>query len=299
MMFFHLCDETIAGTPYYYPILHTLSFFMAWFFFKSGMFYKDKKIQDVIKSGIKKYIIPAVIFSIIGFAFYLLTFNPHATLSDELIYFYIFGSVHGHTPIWFLFSFFAVQLLFAIMRKCRLNPAIIATISLGLYFSSKYIGFRPYWIYNTSLGLLFYSMGNLLKEHQYNRIATGICIVIYLGLFFFHTNIDFQYGKFNPFAIAIPWALAGCILTNTLFKAFPSLCVAPLKFFGHYAMEFYCTHIIVLYAIRKIVNPLDLSTTDIFLISFLFATFIIVFAIILHFFKLKHIQWMFGRSSIT
>lgn len=295
MMFFHLCDETIVGTPFYYPILHTLSFFMAWFFFKSGMFYREREILDVIKTGFKKLIIPAVVFSIFGFAFYWLTVNPHATISDEINHFYVFGSVHGHTPIWFLFSLFAVQLSFAVLSKCRLNPAIIAILSLGLYFSSKYIGFRPYWIYNTLLGLLFYSLGLLLKEHQYNRIATVICIALYFGLYFFHTDIDFQYGKFKPFAIAIPWALAGCILTNTLFKTVPRLCVAPISFFGRHAMEFYCTHIIVLYAIRILVNPYTLSTTDIFFIFLLFAFYIIIFAIILHFFKLKYIQWMFGK----
>ncbi|MBP5515593.1 MAG: acyltransferase family protein [Bacteroidales bacterium] len=296
MMFFHLCDETIVGTPYYYPILHTLAFFMAWFFFKSGMFYRDWEIRDVIKTGFKRFIIPAVIFAVIGFAFYLLTVNPHATLSDEIKYFYVFGSVHGHTPIWFLFSLFAVQVIFTIIRKCKLNSVVIAVISLGLYFSSKYIGFRPYWIYNISLGLLFYSLGLLLKDHQYNRTITITCLVIYFGLYFFHTDIDFQYGLFKPFVIAIPWALAGCILTNTLFKTFPRLCVAPLSFFGRYAMEFYCTHIIILYAIRKIVDSIDCPLSGVFTISFLFAVYIVIFAIILHYFKLKHIQWMFGKS---
>lgn len=39
MMFMHLLGFAIGTvSKYYYPLTHFLSFFMAWFYFKAGMF---------------------------------------------------------------------------------------------------------------------------------------------------------------------------------------------------------------------------------------------------------------------
>ena len=43
-----------------------LYFFMAWFFFKSGMFFKDKPIKAVIKSSAKRLLAPWAVFNAIG-----------------------------------------------------------------------------------------------------------------------------------------------------------------------------------------------------------------------------------------
>lgn len=51
-------------------ILQPLSFFMAWFFYKSGMFYKDRNFNEVFRYGIKRLIVPAIVFSLIGFILY-------------------------------------------------------------------------------------------------------------------------------------------------------------------------------------------------------------------------------------
>lgn len=192
VMLFHLCDSSIYGTPYFYPILHTLSFFMAWFFFKSGMFYKDRKIKDVIVSGLRKLVVPALLFSAIGFIYYLISVHPETSLSNEIGYIYVFGSVHGATPMWFLFSLFAVLVLFTLLRKCKIQPIIIVIIAIALYFSNKAIGFRPYWAYNIPLGLVFFALGNLLKEIQYRKGTIIICMIVYFGLFSFILILTFN-----------------------------------------------------------------------------------------------------------
>ena len=43
-----------------------LSFFMSWFFYKSGMFYKDKTCKELLVGGGKKLLIPYVVFSLVG-----------------------------------------------------------------------------------------------------------------------------------------------------------------------------------------------------------------------------------------
>lgn len=297
MMFFHLCVSTIYNTPLYHIILHPLSFFMAWFFFKSGMFFKEHNFVELIKRVIRKLIIPAIFFSLIGFICYLITDKPEINLYRELGYAYVFGTFHGNIPLWFLYSLFVVQIMFNALRRLHISPMIIALSGLCLYVLNKYIGFRPYWTYNIPLGLMFVALGFLLKNIQYDKRIIIPCLIIYWGLFFFSTEINFMYGKFNPEYITIPWALAGCILTNVLFKSFPRICIKPLRFFGRHAMEFLCTHIIVIAFIEMFIHTHQLSINPILFEFFLFTIYVIALSTILHFCNLTHIQWMFGRTA--
>ena len=296
MMFTHICASTIFDSPYYYAIRHTLSFFMAWFFFKSGMLYKERKITDVLLLSFKRLIIPAIVFSIIGFIYYFLSNTPETTLSNELRHFYAYGSFNGNFPLWFLFSLFVVQVEYSVIKKCHIPSLIIAILALSMYYICKYIGFRPYIVYNSSLGLFFYAMGNALKDLQYKKQIIIVCIFVYICLYLIHFEIDFLYYIFKPAVIAFPWALAGCILTNVLFKSFPCLCISPLRFFGIHAMEFYCTHIVIIYLIEDVFKSTNLHIPFVAFMSISFALYLIAFSLILHFFKFKHIQWMFGRS---
>ena len=298
VMFYHICGLSFYKIPICYCFLDPLSFFMAWFFFKSGMYYKDRCFKDELLSGLKKLIIPALFFSFIGYLCYLLINHLDFSISQEIDAFYLFGAFHGNIPLWFLFSLFAVRLLYLFLQKCHINSFFIIIISLGLFYLDKTIGFRPYWTYYIPLGLLFYSIGLSLKDTQYNLKLIIFCIIIYFGLFFIQKDIDFLFGKFIPAIVAFPWALSGCILINALFKYIPCLCKKPLNFFGRHAMEYYCTHYIIVSLIgvlTKNINSVHLSIAIEFLI---FAFYIILFALIIHFFKLKHIQWMFGRCVL-
>ena len=299
MMIYHLCVSIKDNYEALYPILHTLSFFMAWFFFKSGMFFKERPLFETIQQCIKKLIVPYVVFSIVAFVIYYIVKLPAVDFSFEWRILYLFGSLIHNIPLWFLFSLFAVQITYSILHKCKLNPYIIAGLSLSLFFLNKTIGFRPYWMLNIPLGLLFYSLGQIFKDIQYKPIVIIISLFVYFGLYFVYSYIDFSVGKITPIYVAIPWSLAGCMLINVLFKSFPQFCITPLRFFGKHAMEFFCTHIIFLDYFEHIVehNELIISYTAFKIIAFV--TYILVFSIILHLFKLKRIQWMFGRSNHT
>lgn len=270
---------------------------MAWFFFKSGMFYKERIIYEVFINGLKKLIIPAVLFSAIGFFCYYIIERPKTTFFDEMSFFYVFGTFHGNTPIWFLYSLFVVQILYSLLRKCKINNILIVIFSIGLYYADRLIGFRPYPTYNIPLGLLFFALGNHLKDIQYNKNTIIICLVIYSISLLFHILIDFYPGEFTPFLITIPFALAGCILTNNLFKSFPCICVTPLRFIGHHAMEFYCTHIIIIYLIEQFIIHHTIPINKIVFEFIAFGLYLLLFSIIIHYFKMKQLQWLFGNRN--
>lgn len=293
VMLYHLYDINIK--PLYYILLFPLSFRIAWFFFKGGMFYKERNVKDVLLSGLKKLIIPAFVFNIIGFVFYIVVEHPENNIFNELDFLYVFGSLHGDTPLWFLLSFFATQIIYTLLHKLHINPCIIAIIAIGLFFTNRLIGFRPYWTYNIPIGLLFYSFGAIFKELQYKKTVVIISIIIYSSLLFINKELYFYFAKFHPFLVAIPWALAGCILINAIFRSYQIICISPLKFLGRYSMEFYCTHFIIINLIEAYIRNNTLPISDMAFRSIIFALYCLTLTLILNFFKLKHIKWVFGR----
>ena len=294
VMLYHLYDLTYK--PLYYILLFPLSFRIAWFFFKGGMFYKERGFKDVLFSGFKKLVVPAVVFNIIGFICYIVVEKPQINIINEIDFLYVFGSLHGDTPLWFLLSFFAIQIIYSLLRKMKISPIIIAFFSIGLFYTNKIIGFRPYWAYNIPIGLLFYALGSFFKEIQYKKNVIIISIIIYSSLLLVNKELYFYFAKFHPFLVAIPWALAGCILINVLFKSFPIIGIKPLKLLGQYSMEFYCTHFIIINLIEAYIRNNTLPISDMAFRSIAFAIYIIVLFVTLHFFKLSHIQWIFGKT---
>ena len=91
--------------------------FMAWFFYKSGMFHKQMEFDEVIKRNVKKLLYPFVCYTIIGeliFWFYLYN-NGILTIREltiqPIIELCFNGSLSGNLPLWFLVSLFMVKMV--------------------------------------------------------------------------------------------------------------------------------------------------------------------------------------------
>lgn len=70
MIYIHICPWVgISPLPH---VGKFLFFFMAWFFYKSGMFFHNISFSECYKKGIQRLMIPYIIFSIIGwFMFFI------------------------------------------------------------------------------------------------------------------------------------------------------------------------------------------------------------------------------------
>ena len=55
-------DTIFGGVIAYYPLL----FFMAWFFFKGGMYYREESLATCISKGITRLLVPYAVFSVIA-----------------------------------------------------------------------------------------------------------------------------------------------------------------------------------------------------------------------------------------
>ena len=53
MIFGHFCGFCGLGGVFDYVFLRMLEILMFWFFFKSGMFYREREIKDVVSGGVK------------------------------------------------------------------------------------------------------------------------------------------------------------------------------------------------------------------------------------------------------
>lgn len=72
MMLTHLYGHyEVPKGVFYLGVSQLLTFFMAWFFFKAGMFYKQERPKDVFIKKFNRLLVPFVIYSIIGYVVYV------------------------------------------------------------------------------------------------------------------------------------------------------------------------------------------------------------------------------------
>lgn len=96
-------------------ISRVLYFFMPWFFFKAGMFFRTKPRREFYRSNARRLLVPFAVFSLIGYLLWL----PGVISNDSLSLTYkIFaptmqlvkeGSLTANMPLWFLLSLFLVK----------------------------------------------------------------------------------------------------------------------------------------------------------------------------------------------
>ncbi|WP_028909541.1 acyltransferase family protein [Prevotella sp. AGR2160] len=252
-----------------------LGFFMSWFFFKSGMFYKEKPFREVLRSSAKRLLVPYIVFTIIGAICEILFRIGDPSLSTfGLITRPLYETLYDESPSWslanwFLLSLFIVRIAFAALKKMKVNTIVIFTVSLLLAYAVNklyyviqpapyviMIGgkhlllYIPYYWGNIFYGLVFYSLGLLLKDLQFNKYAFVIAAALYIIHFFYKSGIDVRaddvHGMFPAYPLAVVYSIAGIIVFNNIFKRFINKKIPLLTYVGKNSMIYYVTHYITL-----------------------------------------------------
>ena len=258
-----------------------LGFFMHWFFFKAGMFYKPSADYKVL--AVKKYkrlIIPYLVFAIIGqIAHSVLLivkgdYNiTHHTLKP-LEYIFTTGAPSGISPLWFLFSLFGATLLFnyIITKKRWLLFAIIVIIPFLLIYT------KPYWIANICVGIIFIFLGYKLKELQYNNYIFVVSIILYLLLQTLYpsaVHMRANHAAFGSYILFYPIALFGIISINNIFKRirynFPLL-----SWVGRNSMGFYLIHWVIMTLVETVFVLLSVNNLQLYTISLAVANIVFI-----------------------
>lgn len=111
-------------------VLKLLSFFMAWFFFKAGMMFKERPVKAVARSSAKRLLVPYVFFTLVGLLMmaceeYFLKGNNPMTLGflkDEFWWLVNWSTLFPSMICWFLLSLFVVRVAYAGLSRTQITP---------------------------------------------------------------------------------------------------------------------------------------------------------------------------------
>lgn len=238
-----------------YNWMNALSFFMPWFFFKSGMFYREKSLKETIYGG-AKLLKPYFYWNLIGYIPFVLLLIAK---SDDVWYHYCLqpfkgiilnAQYTGNSPLWFLPVLFVVKCLFARFKNIPWILLAIVSFLIG-YFCYVFNVKEPTYIASIFTGLFFYTLGYVLSSFQYNRVLFIASIIIYigfliLGVSFVDINSNMlQCGNYLLWPI---FALSGIICFNNLFRCLDCIFTkwSILQYIGNNSMKFYVSHWVIL-----------------------------------------------------
>ena len=263
------------------------------------MFYKRQCIKDCIKKAANKLLYPFFTFTILGYLVYVIIFLMEGN-HDWTDYFVIplkelffDGSVYGNKPLWFLFSFFVVQVIFSIVENNLKYPMlIIIPAVIFVYILYLHDNPLPRYFGNISSGLVFYTLGYVLRNIQFMSFVSVTSIVIYLLFAVFGITFVDMFPNTLEQGIYLLWfifAIAGCITFNSIFEKIPY----KFKFFswvGKNSMILYLTHFMMIRLYYVITEPFDINGKV--RILGLFATLAIVEYFLVLLFKSPKMQFL-------
>lgn len=294
----------VIGHCHSFPFQIYLSFFMPWFFFKSGMFYTHLTTKECVSKSAKKLLYPFVTFSLIGcFVHFIIIMLEgdnnwiHYTLTPlkEIV---LSGTTCGNQPLWFLFSLFMVRVIYSIVENKIKHPIFIAIPAIMLAtILNMYNNPLPDYVSNGSAGLAFFSMGYALRRKQHLISVSLISIVIYLLFAIYGITVVDMRGNSLQQGVYVLWfiiAVAGCVAFNSVFEKIPYE-FKVLSWVGKNAMVIYVTHWMVIDIYYYVIQYFKLDGIQ--RIIGLFTTMVIAEYLLVQLFKYPIMQRLVKPSS--
>ena len=308
VMHHHICgmcgieDSPIHMLPYKF-----LYFYMAYFFFKAGVFFQPKKtIKEVCIQSFKRLLVPYAVFGIIGYMWF--GANSLGLSVHDLKYWwwpirqvFAIGRVEGNGPLWFLLSLFLVRVAFQTTHTKRWAQISLVICCVIISFIGNYYSIRPRTISNVALGIVFYGIGYLFRDLQYNKWvgATSVCLwligYILMSVFGWHF-IDFTFNTtiFGYHPIWLLNSVIACIAVNYIFRNVHMKGI--LSWLGKNAMPFLCIHALVYQGLYSYwFSQANLSPYSCLAIYWCMILFIC--GISTYVFKNKYLYWMIGEKK--
>lgn len=313
VLFFHACHWGGYNGLVYNVLLRLLYWFMPWFFYKSGMYYKEQNIENLCLKSFKKLIVPYIIFTFIGLIVEIVClfiedeFNMRYLLRQGW-YLLIHGYIHANNPLWFLLTLFITQNLFNLLITKRVSASVVLFVNLGFAFvitllkcfeSVRPYFSIPYWCYSSNLACIFYSIGYLLRKRQYGNVITIISVIITLLVLIF----DFSYISMNSNTIDIghqsTWiigSLFSILLINNVVRFLPKRVCLLLSYPGRNTIVYLLCHVPI-YSMIYILNLKILKIDNGFTLSLLyFMSAILLMPILVHFLNKPKISFLIGKG---
>lgn len=311
MMFIHIGQpETFKNGAYI--LLRFFFFFMAWFYFKTGMFYRERSLCDEWQLGIKRIIIPIVCFTLFG---QIVEWTKRIIQRDTNWVHYILspikeliisGYTNGNSPLWFLTVLLGVRIGYS-LGLCFLSPnkkhdTIIFSFCLCVFLlltygrDNRYLQSLPLYFYTIPLALVFFLFARILKGCLYNfnffLLSFIICVTLNVVNFNYVVFMTGELKEGNSYLMFIVMSICAIIVVNYIFRFLFRYYNFPLlTFVGRNSMAFFVLHIPIL-TVLNMVMPLESSWNAFILKVLVLGTIISIISCLKH--KLN-ISWMFGE----
>lgn len=265
--------------------------FMAWFFFKSGMFHREgQNVREVATRTLPKLLRPYVAFSVAGYFVYCVVLWSrgdcdliHYTLSIVKSILFT-GSFGGAMPLWFLVTLFLVKTFSPlVVGKCKLG-GVIACGLIGCacaYVESVLLKLQPYYFFSFFPAMFFYGLGYFLKGKQYGKWAFVLSAAVFVASFAYPSTVDFRVNHLTAgsYPLFLLYSLAAIVVFNNAAK---TLCRSlwPFTQIGRQSMYWYCAHWPLLLVINLSFRDMFTSLSGLPLLLATFSTLIALLAAI-------------------
>ena len=289
MVFGHILQHCELKNSEIYTIWRNFNFFMPWFFFKSGMFYRAYDNVAFISKYVQKLLYPFLVFSLLGHFFHCITMFFEYRDYNWIHYFLspakhlaLYGCLAGNEPLWFLLTLFFVLAIYNFIMKNQTKTFLfkmsIVVIAILISFLFERFNIRIFsYFFSTMVGLAFFSFGNIFCDIQYNKKIFSLILLLLIDIcnieipvFYIHSNVLTK----GNYILWIIYSLAACIVINNVFKLIGG---GALRYIGQNAMIIYLTHWIVIttsISVAHIFNP-NVESLTLFIIT-CFCCFIIL-----------------------
>lgn len=292
MIFMHCCQFAEMMDWEVMKHLQTIFVgFMAWFFFKSGMFHHEGQgAQSIMKRMLPKLLRPYVAFSVVGYFVYCVVLWSrgdrdfiHYTLSiaKSIV---LTGSYGGALPLWFLVTLFLVKTFSpVIVGKCKLG-GVIACGLIGCCCSYVEIGqlkLQPYYFFSFFPAMFFYGLGHFLKVKQYGKLAFVLSVAVFVASFAYPSTVDFRVNHLSvgAYPLFLIYSLAAIVVFNNAAKSLGQS-LWPFTQIGRQSMFWYCAHWPLLLLINLLFRNMFPSLPGLPLLVGTFAALLILLVIL-------------------
>lgn len=241
----------------YFPYLH---FFMPWFFYKSGQFFRKKQPLELLKKDANKLLKPFAIYSAIGLVVYLILkfLAGKASVATCIVApihsLWKAGCVPVNGALWFLLTLVIVRMaanvitLAANRGGIRSALIIAATYALSCAFYKWKLDFIPYWCVNSTTGLMFFVLGYWLAQYETKWWLWIPCVIVYIANCiwgFSAVGMRTNVLLCGNYWLNMPCVLAGIVTFNVLCRLIAEYMPrfsSAFMFVGQYSMIIYVTH---------------------------------------------------------
>lgn len=283
MIFMHCCQFTNMMDCKFMQFMQIVFVgFMAWFFFKSGMYHhQEQNAKHILEKTCPKLLRPYIVFSIIGWPIYCISLLSR---NDTTWWHYLLtpcknvllsGSYGGALPLWFLITLLLVKVISPIILNKFKHKGWIICGFIGWFLyriNENYLTIYPIYIMNFFPAMFFYGFGYFLKERQFNKCILFVSIIIFMVSFIYPSILDFRTNKISDglYPLYILYSMSSIVVFNNVFKNINRSITHIFTLIGKQSMYWYCAHwpiLIIINLLTKTYFPF-LESIQLLLISF-------------------------------